>query len=134
MTQIATVEELLGEGIARVSVPRKTACGHDCEQCAGCGVTGMAVYAAAQNPIGALPGQKVLLESGTGKVLGAAMLVYLLPAAGFLLGYFLSAGLAEPVRYGIAAASAALAFAPSVACDRRARKKGTLVYTIVRVL
>ena len=31
MTQIATVEKILSEGYAEVSVPRKSACGHDCE-------------------------------------------------------------------------------------------------------
>ena len=43
MTQIATVEKDLGGGYAEVSVPRKSACGHDCEECAGCGVSGASV-------------------------------------------------------------------------------------------
>ena len=51
MTQIATVEKILNEGYAEVSVPRKSACGHDCEECAGCGVTGTAVHARARNPM-----------------------------------------------------------------------------------
>ena len=37
MTQIATVEKILPGGMAEISVPRKSACGHDCEECAGCG-------------------------------------------------------------------------------------------------
>ena len=53
MTQIATVERILDSGHAEISVPRKSACGHDCEECAGCGVTGAAVHARARNPIGA---------------------------------------------------------------------------------
>lgn len=40
MTQIATVEKLLPGGYAEISVPRKSACGHDCEECAGCGMDG----------------------------------------------------------------------------------------------
>ena len=40
MTQIATVEKILPGGMAEISVPRKSACGHDCEECAGCGVSG----------------------------------------------------------------------------------------------
>ncbi|MBO4854562.1 MAG: SoxR reducing system RseC family protein [Oscillospiraceae bacterium] len=134
MTQVATVEEILSGDLVRICVARKTACGHDCEQCAGCGVTGAAVCVQARNPVGAVPGQKVLVQSGTGKVLGVAALVYLLPLVGFLLGYFFSEGLAETVRYMIAAVGAALAFVPSVFCDRYARKKGTLVYTVVQVL
>ena len=35
MTQIATVEKILPGGMAEISVPRKSACGHDCEECAG---------------------------------------------------------------------------------------------------
>ncbi len=63
MTQIATVERILDADYAEISVPRKSACGHDCEECAGCGVTGTAVQAKASNPIGAQPGQKVVVES-----------------------------------------------------------------------
>ena len=53
MTQIATVEKLLPGGYAEISVPRKTACGHDCEECAGCGMTGAAIRARAKNDPGA---------------------------------------------------------------------------------
>ncbi len=133
MTQIATVEEILSGGYARISVRRKAACGYDCEECAGCGMTGAAVYARAKNGPGAQPGQKVVVESSTGKLLGVVLLVYILPLAGFLLGYFLSGGLAEPVRYGIAIAAAALTFIPCVAYDRYARRHETLTYTILRV-
>ena len=45
MTQIATVEKILPGGMAEISVPRKSACGHDCEECAGCGVSGASVGA-----------------------------------------------------------------------------------------
>ena len=59
MTQIATVEKILDDTHAEISVPRKSACGHDCEECAGCGVSGVSVYAKALNTVGAQPGQKV---------------------------------------------------------------------------
>ena len=48
------------------------------------------------------------------------------------LGYFLSEGLAEGVRYAIAIGAAALAFLPSVAYDRHAKKTEALTYTVVR--
>lgn len=60
MTQIATVERILDADHAEISVPRKSACGHDCEECAGCGVTGAAVHARASNPIGARPDRRWL--------------------------------------------------------------------------
>ena len=55
MTQIATVEKILDDTHAEISVPRKSACGHDCEECAGCGVSGVSVYARALNTVGAQP-------------------------------------------------------------------------------
>ena len=65
MTQIATVEKILPGGMAEISVPRKSACGHDCEECAGCGVSGASVRAQARNTVGAEVGQKVVVESST---------------------------------------------------------------------
>ncbi|MBQ6115966.1 MAG: SoxR reducing system RseC family protein [Oscillospiraceae bacterium] len=133
MTQIATVEEILDHGYARISVPRKSACGHDCEECAGCGVSGASVRARARNDVGAQPGQKVVVESSTRKLLGVVAIVYLLPVVFFLLGYFLSAGLSETVRYLIAIGAAGLSFIPSVIYDRYARRHESLTYTILRV-
>ena len=132
MAQVATVEEILDNGYAQISVPRKSACGHDCENCAGCGVTGAAVRARARNTIGAQPGQKVIVESSTKKLLGVVALVYILPLICFLLGYFLSAGLGETVRSLIAITAAALSFIPCVVYDRYARRHESLTYTILR--
>ena len=103
MTQIATVEKILPGGFVEISVPRKSACGHDCEECAGCGMTGAAIHARAKDPVGVRPGQKVVVESATRKILGVVALVYLLPVVGFLLGYFLSAGL-ELLLYSVSLA------------------------------
>ncbi len=133
MTQIATVEKDLGGGYAEVSVPRKSACGHDCEECAGCGMTGAAIKARARNDIGAQPGDKVVVESSTKKIFGVVALVYVLPVALFLLGYFLSEGLAEGMRYAIAVATFVVSFIPCVLYDRHARKKELLTYQIMRL-
>ena len=133
MTQIATIERDLGGGYAEISVPRKSACGHDCEECAGCGMTGAAVKARARNDIGAQPGDKVVVESSTRKIFGVVALVYVLPVALFLLGYFLSEGLAEGARYAIAIAAFAVSFIPCVLYDRHARKKELLTYQILRL-
>ena len=133
MTQIATVEKDLGGGYAEVSVPRKSACGHDCEECAGCGMTGAAIKARARNDIGAQPGDKVVVESSTKKIFGVVALVYVLPVVLFLLGYFLSEGLAEGARYAIAVATFLVSFIPCVLYDRHARKKELLTYQIMRL-
>ena len=133
MTQIATIERDLGGGYAEISVPRKSACGHDCEECAGCGMTGAAIKARARNDIGAQPGDKVVVESSTRKIFGVVALVYVLPVVLFLLGYFLSEGLAEGVRYAIAIAAFAVSFIPCILYDSHARKKELLTYQIMRL-
>lgn len=133
MTQIATVERILDSGYAEISVPRKSACGHDCEECAGCGMTGASIYARAKNLPDAQPGQKVVVESSTKKLLGVVVLVYVLPVIFFLLGYFLTEGIAESVRYAIAIAAAALALIPIVLYDRYAKRHEILTYTILRL-
>ena len=126
MTQIATVEKVLAGGYAEISVPRKSACGHDCEECAGCGMTGAAIHAQK--------GDKVVVESSTKKLLGVVALVYLLPVVGFLLGYFLTEGLmSEGWRYAAAVIAAAVFFLPSVFYDRQTKKDGSLTYTILRL-
>lgn len=133
MTQIATVERLLDSGYAEISVPRKSACGHDCEECAGCGMTGAAIKARARNAVDAQPGDKVVVESSTKKLFGVIALVYLLPVIFFLLGYFLTDGLPEKLRYVIAIAAAAVSFLPSILYDRYARRREILTYEIVRL-
>ena len=95
---------------------------------------GAAIRARAKNNADAQPGDKVVVESSTKKLLGVVALVYLLPVVGFLLGYFLTEGLmTENWRYVTALAAAALFFLPSVFYDRHARKNESLTYTILRL-
>ena len=135
MTQIATVESIVNANYAEISVPRKSACGHDCEECAGCGVSGAAVRARALNPIGARPGQKVVVESSTSKMLGIVAVVYLIPVVLFLVGYVAMAllGAAVSAQYTVAIAGFVLGIVGAVLYDRRLRAQGGLVFTIVRL-
>ena len=121
MTQIATVERILDADHAEISVPRKSACGHDCEECAGCGVTGAAVHARASNPIGARPGQKVVVESSTKNMLRIVVLVYLIPVVLFLAGYVIMSLLTDSVaaQYAVAAAGFAAGIVFAIFYDRR---------------
>ena len=66
MTQIATVEKILRGGRAEISVPRKSACGHDCESCSGCGMQGSSTHAVALNPIR----RSLVLKTVSLKILG----------------------------------------------------------------
>ena len=135
MTQIATVERIIDTDHAEISVPRKSACGHDCEECAGCGVSGAAVHAKAANPIGALPGQKVVVESSTQKMLGIVAFVYLIPVALFLAGYLLAAlvTVSVAVQYTIAIAAFLAGIGFAVLYDRRLKASGGISFTIVKL-
>ena len=120
MTQIATVERILDADHAEISVPRKSACGHDCEECAGCG---------------ARPGQKVVVESSTQKMLRIVVLVYLIPVVLFLAGYLAAMALTASVaiQYTAAAAGFVLGIVFAILYDRKLRAQGGLSFTIVRL-
>lgn len=135
MTQIATVEKLLRGERVEISVPRKSACGHDCEECAGCGVSGTSIRAVALDPLGAKVGQKVVVESSNKRLYGMMLLVYTVPIVLFLLGYFCSAAVSsEGVRYAIAIAGFFLGIVPAIVYDRRVKRSGGMVFTITRLL
>ena len=133
MTQIATVERILDSGHAEISVPRKSACGHDCEGCAGCGTRGAEVVIRASTAIPVAVGDRVEVYS-SGRVLGVAALVYLGPVALFLLGYLLPAALPEGARYACGGLGFLLGLAGAAACDRRVRRGRTISYQITRKL
>ena len=135
MTQIATVEKLLRGGKAEISVPRKSACGHDCESCSGCGMQGSSTHAVALNPVGAQAGQKVVVESSNKRLYKVMLLVYAVPIVLFLHGYICSYALAsEGVRYRIAIASFCLGMIPAIVYDRRVKRTGGMVFTITQTL
>ena len=135
MTQIATVEKILPGGMAEISVPRKSACGHDCEECAGCGVSGASVRAVARNDARAEVGQKVVVESSNKRLYGVMLLVYAVPIVLFLIGYFASYALtSEGLRYAIAIAAFCLGIVPAILYDRKLKREGGLAFTIIRTL
>lgn len=135
MTQIATVEKVLSGGKVEISVPRKSACGHDCEECAGCGVSGASIHAVALDPLGARAGQKVVVESGNKRLYGMMLLVYAVPIVLFMLGYFCSAAVSsEGTRYAIAITGFFLGVVPAIVYDRRVKRAGGMVFTVTRLL
>ena len=98
MTQNGVVTKLLDNGRAEVSVERGTACGGHCDGCETC-IYDTTVRISAMNDVHARPGDRVVLESGTGSVMGAAMLVYLVPVLLFFAGY--AAGAAAGLTQGL---------------------------------
>ena len=116
MQQTATVTKLLSGNQAELTVHRQTACGHDCSKCGGgCSelMVSSTVAVVAENPVRAMPGDRVTVESSTGGVLKAAALVYLAPFALFFLGYFLTAALG--MTEGVSAACGGIGFAAGAA-------------------
>lgn len=133
MTQIATVTAA-GTGEVEVTVTRRTACGHDCGSCGGCGAgrtARLAVRAETELPLE--PGDRVEICSGGG-VLGAAALVYLGPVVLFLLGYLLPATLPEGARYLCGGLGFVLGLAGAVLCDRAVKRRSGVSYRVVRKL
>ena len=133
MTQIATVTAA-GTGEVEVTVTRRTACGHDCESCGGCGAGRAArLVVRAETELPLEPGDRVEICSGGG-VLGAAALVYLGPVVLFLLGYLLPAALPEGARYLCGGLGFVLGLAAAVLCDRAVKRRSGVGYRVVRKL
>lgn len=134
MTQIATVTAVPAPGVALVSVARQTACGHDCENCPGCGVQGTSITVRARTELPVEPGDRVELSSDS-RVLSIAALVYLVPVVLFLAGYLLSWLLPEGARYLCGDLGFVLGLLLAAAWDRRLRRSGQAVkHQIVRLL
>lgn len=130
MEQTAILRERLPDGSARVMVLRESACSGDCHKCSGCGAAREAVTVRAQNPIGASPGDRVVVRSESGPVLKAAAVLYVLPLVLFFLGYYLGT---LPGNFGPwgGLAGFLLGVAAVVLYDRRTGKRGEMVYTII---
>ncbi len=128
MTQQVRIFQCNPDGTAQVFCVRESACSGDCHKCAGCGAVKQTVQVTARNPIGAKPGDEVVIESKTGPVMAAAFVLYILPLVLFFLGYALGA------VYGGGALTACIGFllgiVAAVAYDRMVVKKKETVYTI----
>ena len=126
MTQNAVVTKLISRHVAEVEVERGTACGGTCESCEAC-VFQSRIRAEALNKVSALPGQKVVIESKTSDVLGAAALLFL----GYAIGSALGWGEGGCVLIGFAF------FALGVACNvvyQRRKKASPITFEIIQVL
>lgn len=129
MQKKATVDTVLPDGSAELLVQRESACSGDCHKCGGCGTVGQTLRVTAKNPIGARRGDIVVIESESGVVLRAAVLIYSLPLALFLAGYLLSMRLGSYAAL-IGLCGFLLGLLPAVFYDRRVRKRPP-EYTII---
>ncbi len=73
---------------AVVLIKRESACGDNCAGCGGCSA-GALREVLAENSLGADIGDVVIIEMNTGKVINAAIFVYIVPLLLLFLGYFI---------------------------------------------
>ena len=134
MTQQATVVRLLSGGRAEIRVQRQSACGHDCATCKGCGMEGKPILVPADNPAGAKPGDRVMVESDTRKFLGLAALTYLAPLALLFVGYGLLSGFSEGVAVLGAVGGLALGCLLLIPLNRFVRDRRPVKTVITEIL
>lgn len=138
MTQTARVKALLENGLAEVSVHRQSACGHDCSQCSGCEltITRSDLMVTAENYLGARPGDIVLVESANSDILGAAVVVYLVPFLLFFVGYVISQMLSfgEGISILISFAAFICGLLPARRLDRKQKEKKSVQFRIIDIM
>lgn len=136
MTQSAIVNRILGNGYAEVHVERISACGKSCASCgSGCAEKKI-ISVRAANIARAKPGDRVIIESKTTGILGAAMFVYLVPILFFFLAFVACSVGKLPETAGIIISVAAfmLGVAFVYVVNRYIRRDKPLEFNIVSVV
>lgn len=129
MEQLVRVRKRNDDGTAQVVHLRQSACSGDCHKCSGCGAAQETLVLTAKNPIDAKPGDLVVIQSGSGPVLAAAAVLYIVPLVLFFLGYALGAALWQ--RGGLVGCVAfLLGVGIAAVYDRYMAKHKKTIYTI----
>lgn len=130
MEQLVRVRRVHDDGTATVVHVRESACSGDCHKCSGCGAAKEAIVLEARNDLGAKAGELVKIESATGPVLKAALVMYMVPMFLFFAGYALGS------LWNLGALVGCLCFAASIALavvyDRKVVRKQEAVYVITK--
>ena len=135
MVQEAIVSKVFADKMAEVSVVRTSACGKNCSSCEGCALqTKLSVV--AFNKTSSSVGQKVLIESQSSKIFGAAVAVYLLPMFTMIFASVFAAycGASETVCVISAFGGLALGLCIVFAINRFLKGKKAIEYTIIKEL
>ena len=135
MTQEAVVTRVFPNNMAEVAVTRTTACGGNCGNCESC-IFQSQLKTMAKNGISASPGQRVLIESKSSNVFGAALLVYIMPLLFFLVGFALaySLGASEGICIAVSFAGLIMGAAILVLSQRLKKNKNPITFDIVELI
>lgn len=129
MEQKVRVVKTNPDGTATVMLIRESACSGDCHKCSGCGAAKESLLFEAKNGINASVGDLVKIESATGPVLKAAVVMYMVPMLLFFVGYAIGDAL-----WKLGALMGCLAFLLSIGLavvyDRKVVKKQDQTYVI----
>ena len=106
MLQEAIITKIRDDGLAEVVVERLGICGGDCNGCNECKYEHL-MKSVVQNPIGAVRGQHVMIETPTSGVVRGALAIYVLPIVLLIAGYVIAAALSLSESACIIAAFAA---------------------------
>lgn len=106
MLQEAIITKIRDDGLAEVVVERLGICGGDCNGCNECKYEHL-MKSVVQNPIGAVRGQYVMIETPTKGVVRGALAIYVLPIVLLIAGYAIAAALSLSEGTCIIAAFAA---------------------------
>ena len=130
MEQMVRVSQTHEDGTATVVHVRQSACSGDCHKCSGCGAAKETMIFQAENPIGARPGDLVVVRSETKTVMKAVGIFYVLPLVLFFLGYALGNWL-----WNLGGLMGGIGFAAGIALavvyDRKVAQKENVIYTMI---
>lgn len=90
MKQIATVKEIQEDGKALVVVKRQTMCEACHKDASGCAACSGQISVSAVNAAGAGVGDTVEVDTSSKQIFAAAAVVFLLPIAAAVAGYFVA--------------------------------------------
>ena len=130
MTQDAVVTRVFHNGLAEVVVTRGTACGSNCGNCESCAFQNE-LKAIAKNTVHATPGEKVIIESVSSRIFGAAFLLYIVPFIALFIGYAVAA--AKGMCIVVAFAAFALAVLIVVIYQRISKRKKPITFEITQL-
>lgn len=133
MTNEGVVTKLLPNSMAEVAVARSTACGGNCGSCEACAFQNT-LKTVASNGLGAVPGQRVIVETSSSVIFGAAALVYIMPLLFFVAGYALAAALGAAEGICVLVSFLALALSAVIlVLSQRGKKKNDIKFEIVEI-